>query len=78
MTMLAMMARRNEFHPAMTAATSASDRVWSPVWSRPLNRLARDQDDRKGGERGSQRQTRVETVLGLMATVGQLGILGRP
>ena len=68
MTMLAMMARRNEVMPAMTAATSASESVWAPRvvtspaepdW--PAMRTTESVDSP-----AASAHTMVETILGLM------------
>ena len=68
MTMLAMMARRNEVMPAMTAATSASESVWSPRvvtspaepdW--PAMRTIESVESP-----AASAQTKVETIFGLM------------
>ena len=69
-TMLATMARRNEVMPAMTAATSASESVWSPrvVASPAEPELARDEDDTKVWRvPAASAHTKVETIFGLMA-----------
>ena len=68
MTMLAMMARRNEVMPPMTAATSASDSVWSPsvVTSPAEPDWPAIRTIERVESAAASAQTRVETVFGLM------------